>query len=141
LLLHGGGVDGGDGYGVYRAIPTDGRKHDPKKAIETTFYGYTAGNWEGDTLVLDFVSFVDTTWLARGGFFHTDSMHIVEKFTRQGNQIKYEVTVEDPEVLAEPWVTTPRTLQLNTNPAAGLLRERGNCEVYEEGVVTSQIRH
>ena len=34
---------------------------------------------------------------------------MVEKFTRQGNQIKYEVTVEDPEVLAEPWVMTPRT--------------------------------
>ena len=31
----------------------DGRKHDPKKAIQTTYYGYTVGNWEGDTLVLD----------------------------------------------------------------------------------------
>jgi hypothetical protein len=37
------GVDGGGGYGEYRIIPTDGRKHDPKKAIETTFMGYTVG--------------------------------------------------------------------------------------------------
>jgi hypothetical protein len=48
---------------------------------------------------------------------------------------------EDPEVLVEPWVMTPRTMRLNPNPEAGLLPERGNCEVYEEGEITSQIRH
>jgi hypothetical protein len=141
IFFYGAGVDGGGGYGEYRVIPTDGRKHDPKKAIETTYYGYTVGKWEGDTLVLDSISFVDTTWLARGGFFHSSAMHLVEKLTRQGNQINYEVTVEDPEVLAEPWVMTPRTMRLIANPEAGLLTERGNCEVYEEGTVSSQIRH
>ena len=141
IFIYGAGVDGGGGYGEYRVIPTDGRKHDPKKAIETTFMGYTVGNWEGDTLVLDSISFVDTTWLARGGFIHSDQMHVVEKFTRQGNQVKYEVTVEDPEMLVEPWVMTPRTMRLLPGADAGLLRERGNCEVYEEGEITSQIRH
>ena len=141
IFFYGRYADGGGGYGEYRVIPTDGRKHDPKKAIETTFMGYTVGNWEGDTLVLDSISFVDTTWLARGGFFHSDQMRVVEKFTRQGNQIRYEVTVEDPEVLVEPWVMTPRTLRLNPNPDAGLLPERGNCEVYELNDITSQIRH
>jgi hypothetical protein len=143
VFLYRAGVDGGGGYGEYRVVPTDGRKRDPKRELETTFYGYTIGRWEGDTLVLDSTSFVDTTWLARGGFFHSDQMHVVEKFTRQGNQILYEVTVEDPEVLAEPWVMTPRTMRLVANPDVGLIRERGNCEVYEleQGVVTSQIRH
>jgi len=141
VFLYRAGVDGGGGYGEYRVVPTDGRKRDPKRELETTFYGYTIGRWEGDTLVLDSNSFVDTTWLARGGFFHSDQMHVVEKFTRQGNQILYEVTVEDPEVLAEPWVMTPRIMRLMTNADAGLIRERGNCEVYEEGVVSSQIRH
>ena len=134
-------ADGGGGAGEYRIIPTDGRKHDPQKAIEATYMGYTVGRWEGDTLVLDSISFVDTTWLARGGFFHSEQMHVVEKLTRQGNQIPYEVTVDDPEVLAEPWVMTPRTLTLNTNPEAGLLPERGNCEVYETKNISSQIRH
>jgi hypothetical protein len=141
IFFYGRYADGGGGYGEYRVIPTDARKHDPKKAIETTYMGYTVGHWEGDTLVLDSISFVDTTWLARGGFFHSDQMRVVEKFTRQGNQIRYEVTVEDPEVLVEPWVMTPRTLRLIPNPDAGLLPERGNCEVYEEGEITSQIRH
>jgi hypothetical protein len=141
VFLYRAGVDGGGGYGEYRVVPTDGRTRDPKRELETTFYGYTIGHWEGDTLVLDSTSFVDTTWIARGGFFHSDQMHVVEKFTRQGNQILYEVTVEDPEVLAEPWVMTPRVMRLMPNPDTGLIRERGNCEVYEEGTVTSQIRH
>ena len=141
VFLYRAGVDGGGGYGEYRVVPTDGRKRDPKREIETTFYGYTIGHWEGDTLVLNSTSFVDTTWLARGGFFHSDQMRVVEKFTRQGSQMLYEVTVEDPEVLAEPWVMTPRVMRLIPNPDAGLIGERGNCEVYEEGVITSQIRH
>jgi hypothetical protein len=141
VFFYGEYVDGGGGYGEYRVIPTDDRKHDPKKAIEATYFGYTVGRWEGDTLVLDSISFVDTTWLARGGFFHSDQMHVVERLTRAGNQIKYEVTVDDPEVLAEPWVMTPRILRLNSSPDAGLLRERGNCEVYEIKNISSQIRH
>ena len=91
--------------------------------------------------MLDSISFVDSTWLARGGFFHSDQMHVVERLTRQGDQIRYEVTVEDPDVLVEPWVMTTRTLRLNPNPEAGLLPERGNCEVYELKDITSQIRH
>jgi hypothetical protein len=54
---------------------------------------------------------------------------------------RYEVAVDDPEVLVEPWVMTPRTLRLNPNADAGLLPERGNCEVYELKDITSQIRH
>lgn len=134
-------ADGGGGNNEYRIIPTDGRQHDEKKAIEATYYGYTVGKWEGDTLVLDSISFVDTTWLARGGFFHSDQMHIIEKLTRKGNQILYEVTVEDPEALAEPWVMTPRVMTLSTFPDAGLISERANCEVYEIKDITSQIRH
>ena len=141
VFLYRAGVDGGGGYGEYRVVPTDGRKRDPKRELETTYYGYTIGRWEGDTLVLDSTSFVDDTWLARGGFFHSGQMHVVEKFTRNGNKILYEVTVEDPEVLVQPWVMTPREMTLIPNPDAGLMRERGNCEVYEEGVISSQIRH
>ncbi len=67
---------------------------------------------------------------------------VSERFTRQGDEILYEVTVEDPEVLVEPWVMTPRILRINTNPDAGLLPERGHCEVsYEEGAIETQIRH
>ena len=134
-------ADGGGGNNEYRIIPTDGRKHDPEKAILATYYGYTVGKWEGDSLVLDSISFVDTTWLARGGFFHSDQMHVIEKLTRTGNEIRYEVTVDDPEVLVQPWVMTPKILTLNPNPEAGLIAERADCEVYETKDISSQIRH
>jgi hypothetical protein len=133
--------DYGGGNREFRVIPTDGRKHDPKKAIEATYMGYTVGNWEGDTLVLDSISFVDTTWLGRGGLFHSADMHIVEKFTRKGDEILYEITVEDPDVLVEPWVMPARTLRLNAVADAGIVPERAYCEVYETKDISGQARH
>jgi hypothetical protein len=136
------GGDAGGGYGEYRIIPIDGRKHAENANFDATYLGVTVGRWEGDTLVLDSVGFIDTTWIGRGGFFHSGEMKVVEKFTRQGDAILYDVTIEDPEVLLEPWVFPTRTLRRNTNPNAGLLRERGNCETtFETEAAASQIRH
>ena len=139
FLYFGGDAGGGDGE--YRVIPTDGRTHTKEAEFDITYFGNTVGRWEGDTLVLDSIAFIDTTWIGRGGFFHSDRMRVVERFTRQGDAILYDVTVEDPEVLLEPWVFPTRTLRRNTNPNAGLLRERGNCEIYEDGAAVTQIRH
>jgi hypothetical protein len=136
------GGDAGGGYGEYRIIPTDGRKHAENANFDATYMGVTVGRWEGDTLVLDSVGFIDTTWIGRGGFFHTSDMHVVEKFTRQGDAILYDVTIEDPEVLLEPWVFPTRTMRRNTTANAGLIRERGNCETnFETEAAASQIRH
>jgi hypothetical protein len=133
--------DYGGGNREFRVIPTDGRARTAAKSLEATYMGYTIGHWDGDTLVLDSTSFVDSTWLGRGGLFHSADMHIVEKFTRKGDEILYEITIEDPEVLVEPWVMPARTLRLNTMPDAGLVAERAYCEVYEEGKMTTQMRH
>jgi hypothetical protein len=133
--------DYGGGNREFRVIPTDGRKHDPKKATLATYMGYTVGNWEGDTLVLDSISFVDTTWFGRGGLFHSANMHIVEKFTRKGDEIRYEITIEDPDVLVEPWVREARTLRLNGAADAGIVAERAYCEVYETDAIATQMRH
>ena len=116
------GGDAGGGYGEYRIIPTDGRARDKNAEFDITYFGNTVGKWEGDTLVLDSIAFIDTTWLGRGGFFHSDRMHVVEKFRRVGDTLLYDVTVEDPEVLLEPWVLPTRTVRRNTNPNAGLIR-------------------
>jgi len=79
--------------------------------------------------------------LGRGGLFHSANMHIVEKFTRKGDEVLYEITVEDPDVLLEPWVMPPRTLRLNGTTDAGLVPERAYCEVYETGHIETQMRH
>jgi hypothetical protein len=135
------GGDAGGGYGEYRVIPTDGRPHPKSAELDQTYLGDTVGRWEGDTLVLDATAFTDATWLGRGGLIHSDQMHVVEKFTRQGDILLYDVTVEDPEMLVEPWVLPTRTVVRNQNPNAGLIRERGDCTVQEYGHAASQIRH
>src|SRR5678809_1517918 len=114
-MIYGAGVDGAGGYAEFRMVPINGQQHDPNKVNNYKYMGDTIGRWEGDTLVLDSVGFTDETWLSRGGFFHSDKMRVIEKFTRTGNQMLYEVTVEDPEVLVEPWVMPSRMLRLSPN--------------------------
>ena len=138
-MVYRGGLDGGGGYPDFRMIALDGRPHDPARGLQYTYMGYTVGRWEGDTLVLDSIGFTDETWFGRGGKFHSDQLHIIEKFTRTGNLMQYEVTVDDPVVLAEPWVMNPRTLRLTARPA--IIAERGSCEDGELEQVSSQIRH
>ena len=66
---------------------------------------------------------------------------MIERFTRKGDSLVYEVTVDDPDVLAEPWAMTPRTLRLNTNKDAGLLNEATPCRDYDHANMVTQIRH
>ena len=136
------GGDAGGGYGEYRIIPTDGRKHAPDANLDLTYMGVAVGRWEGDTLVVDSVGFIDTTWIGRGGYFHSSEMKVTEKFRREGDAIFYDVTLEDPEVLVEPLVFPTRIMRRNATAGAGLLRERGNCETdFETNAAATQIRH
>jgi hypothetical protein len=124
----------------YRIIPTDGRKHDPVRSQDVHFYGHSVGRWEGDTLVIDSIAFNDLTWLDRGGYFHSDQMRVTERLRRDGNMLTYDVTVEDPEVLLEPWVLAPRQLRINPNPNA-FLPEGQPCRDYDRENMVTQIRH
>lgn len=66
--------------------------------------GDSRGHWEGDTLVVDVVNFTDQTWFDRSGNFHSEALHVVERYTPTGpDHMLYEVTIEDPEVFTEPW--------------------------------------
>jgi hypothetical protein len=161
-LLYGRGGDGGGGYSDFRVIATDGRVPDARQIIQTKYTGHSAGHWEGDTLVIESVGFTPATWLARGGFFHSEDMKVIEKFTRQGEEMLYEVTVEDPKVLAQPWVQNPMLLSSAPPPApppgagggpggggggggafnAALIgTERGHCQQEELDDIANQIRH
>jgi hypothetical protein len=147
-LLYGRGGDGGGGYSDFRVIATDGRPFDERQIIQTKYTGHSVGRWEGDTLVIESVGFTPETWLARGGFFHSEDMKVYERFTRQGDQMLYEVTVEDPQVLLQPWKLTPM-LRTIAGPGgggpgggAGLIgSERGGCQEEELDDIANQIRH
>jgi len=96
----------------YRIIPTDGRPHNPD--ADPSYYGDSIGHWDGDTLVVDATNFVDDTWFGEGGYFHTTAMHVTERFWKAGDNLAYQVTVEDPNVLTEPWTEPARIIKPST---------------------------
>jgi hypothetical protein len=85
-----------------RVIYTDGTKH-PEGHIDF-WLGDSRGRWEGDTLVSDVIHFNGETWFDKAGNFHSEALHLVERFTLMGpDHINYEVTIEDPKVFTRPW--------------------------------------
>lgn len=81
------------------------------------YMGYSVGRWEGDTLVVDVTDFTDATWFDRSGNFHSDALHVVERYTPMGaNAIRYEATIEDPQVFTRTWkITMPIYRRLEPN--------------------------
>jgi hypothetical protein len=89
---------------VYRIIYTDGRQH--PKDLDTSYMGNSIGHWEGDTLVIDTVGLNDETWLGGAKFqnYHSDKLHVVERWSRQGDVMSRSVVAEDPVMFTKPWV-------------------------------------
>lgn len=75
-----------------------------------SYLGEAAGRWEGDTLVVESGNFNDLTWLTDDGAFHTTGLKVTEWLTRRGEEIEYRARVDDPAVLAEPWLPRPRRM-------------------------------
>jgi hypothetical protein len=123
---------------TFRVIPIDGRPHDPIKSQDTTWYGDAVGKWDGDTMVIDIVGFNDESWLGWPGWLHSNNMHVIEKYTRNGNTLTWQATVEDPDVLLAPFVTEPRTLRLNPNPKATLIEDLPCEERDSQHIVTHE---
>jgi hypothetical protein len=87
---------------VFRVIPLNVPHPDD---IEPTYMGNSVGHWEGDTLVVDVTGFNDKTWLGPAGTFHSEALHVTERYTRiNKDRINYDVTMEDPNVFTKPWV-------------------------------------
>jgi hypothetical protein len=84
-------------------IYTDGRKlpEDP----DLFFNGNIVGHWEGDTLMFEAVGFNLLTFI-QPGIHHSDKLRIDGKIElRNPSLLVIEMTLTDPEVLAEPFVT------------------------------------
>jgi hypothetical protein len=82
-----------------------------------SWMGHSVGHWEGDTLVVDVTSLNDQTWFDRAGDFHSDALHVVERYTRTGRDaLNYEATIEDPNVFSRPWkISMPIYRRLEKN--------------------------
>jgi hypothetical protein len=89
---------------TFRVIPIGGTHPDD---FIPSYMGNSVAHWEGDTLVVDAIGFNDKTWLSGTGTFHSEDLHVTERYTRvDKDRIDYEVTMEDPKVLTKPWKLT-----------------------------------
>ena len=87
---------------LVRNVFTDGREHRQNRL--PTWMGESIGHWEGDTLVVETVSFNDETWIDRRGVPHSDQLRVVERIRRtDGNELIVDITIEDPVAFTEPW--------------------------------------
>jgi hypothetical protein len=85
-----------------RHLFKDGQDH-PQGHIDWWF-GDSRAKWDGDTLVVDVTDFNDLTWFDHAGNFHSDQLHVVERYTlTDADHINYEATIEDPKVFTKPW--------------------------------------
>jgi len=86
---------------VFRLIYTNGKAG--PKGIDF-WMGDSRGRWEGDTLVVDVSDHNDKTWFDMAGNFHSDALHLTERYTMlDPDTIQYEVTIQDPKVFSKPW--------------------------------------
>ena len=77
---------------------------DPGPPPVDAWMGQSVGRWEGDTLVVDVTGFNEETWFDRSGNFHSDALHVTERYTRsRPDVLSYEATIDDPKVFTRPW--------------------------------------
>jgi len=120
--------------GAVRTIPMDVTDPSPTDS----WMGWSAGRWEGDTLVVDVTGFNDLSWFDRAGNFHSDALHVVERYTpRSPDTLMYEATIEDPKVFSRPWkMSMPLYRRVEKN--AQLLEFR--CVEFSEEIIYGHLR-
>ena len=99
--------------GATRTIYMD----NPGDSPVDSWMGWSKGHWEGDTLVVDVTGFNDQSWFDRAGDFHSDALHVVERYTPiSANALNYEATIEDAKVFTRPWkISMPLYRHLEKN--------------------------
>jgi hypothetical protein len=110
----------------------------PTKAPADSWMGWSNGHWEGETLVVDVTSQNEDTWFDRAGDFHSDALHVVERYTpRSADILNYEATIEDPKVFSRPWkISMPLYRRVEKN--ARLLEYK--CPEFTEDILYGHLR-
>ena len=100
-------------FNHFRQVFTDGRGFPPETT--ETWFGYTIGKWEGDTLVAETIGFNDGSWLDNAGLPHTNALKVTERFHRRDfDHMDIQITFDDPKAYTKPWtVTMPFELYAN----------------------------
>ena len=114
-----------------------GMSEHPPELAESVL-GHSIGWYEGDTLVIDTTGFNGRTWFDRAGNFHSDALHVVERITpRSPETLRYEVTIEDPNVFTRSW-TMSMPLYRRVEANARILEFR--CVEFVEDLIYGHLR-
>ena len=71
---------------------------------QPTWYGYSTGRWEGDTLVVETAGFRDDLWADFFGSPLTDQARMTERYRRPNfGTLLVQVTIDDPKAYTRPW--------------------------------------
>ena len=106
---------------LFRVIHMDVQEHPADVHLYPTWMGHSIGHWEGDTLVVDTVGFNDRAWLDRMGHPQSESLRVVERIRRVGDNLRIDVTIHDPVAYVEPW--TPRPFEYKRNADAEFVEQ------------------
>ena len=103
-----------------------------------SWMGWSNGHWEGDTLVVDVTGFNGQTWFDRAGNFHSDALHVVERYTPiTPYHLHYEATIEDPQVFTRPWkISMPLYRRMEKNAQRMELK----CVEFTEELIYGSLR-
>ena len=110
----------------------------PTEAPVDSWMGWSNGRWEGDTLVIDVTGLNDQTWFDRAGNYHSDALHVVERYTpRSADTLMYEATIEDPNVFTRSWkISMPLYRRVEKN--AQILEYK--CPEFAEDMLYGHLR-
>jgi hypothetical protein len=111
---------------------------EPTEAPNDSWMGWSNGHWDGETLVIDVTGFNDQTWFDRAGNYHSDALHVVERYTpRSPDTLMYEATIEDPNVFERPWkISMP--LYRRVEPNAQIMEYK--CTEFAEEAIYGHLR-
>ncbi len=124
-------------YEYAGAVRTVNMQAAPVAPIDS-WMGWSNGHWDGDTLVIDVTGLNDQTWFDRAGNFHSDALHVVERYTpRSPETLDYQALIEDPKVFSRPWKMS-MILYRHPEPNARLLEFK--CVEFAEELMYGPLR-
>jgi hypothetical protein len=93
---------------IFREIYADGRPVPDDIPDGPYWYGYSVGQWEGDTLVVETLALENRAWLDEWGTPISDQARVLERWRKTASdRLELRITVTDPVMYVKPWTSMP----------------------------------
>ncbi len=98
----------------WRTIWTDGRRVPDEIVSGPFWYGYSVGEWQGDTLIVKTNNLDGRQWIDEWGTPISEYDTTIEERWRRvsDNSMELTITITDPAVYTRPWTSAVKTYEL-----------------------------